>query len=148
MKEHLRTAVTKEVNTINEHGELIAQDLDKIKYVAGSTDEYFMIFSGAIALLEKGMTDAEIRLYAHILNHYSTGADIGMSKQVRIGISSKIDLNERTILNCLSSLTERHLLYLVRKGVYKINPRYAYKGSLENRKKDLKFMLEVECPKC
>jgi len=147
-KSHLRTSHTNTTTVVNENGEVLHQDINNIKYLASTQEEFFIIYASTIGIVEKGMSEAETKLYAHILRNYNVGAEIGISKQMRINLGKKLELNERTILNTLGMLTDKKLLYTTSKGIYKINPRYAYKGSTINRNRDLKFVLEVECPHC
>lgn len=98
-----------------------------------------------IEVISQEMVD---NLYAHLLQNYNIGAEICISKQLRVNIGKKLELNERTVLNTLGMLVEKKLIYTTSKSIYKINPRYAYKGSTHNRNRDLKVVLEVECPDC
>lgn len=147
-KSHLRTSHTNTNSTVSEHGELLEQEIQNIKYLANTKEEFFIIYSSLIGIVENGMSQAETSLYAHLLQNHNIGAEIGISKQIRLGMGKKLELNERTVLNTLGMLVEKKLIYTIAKGVYKINPRYAYKGSTHNRNRDLKIVLEVECPHC
>jgi len=148
-KGYLKTSHTHTERTVdNGTGEVIHEEIQNIKYLANSQEEFFLFYSSLIGIIEQGMSQAESSLYAHLLKNYNIGADIGISKQVRIGVGKKLGLNERTVLNTLGMLVEKNLIYTTAKGVYKINPRYAYRGSTTARNRDLKIMLEVECPHC
>jgi len=145
---HLKTSHTNTYTTVTEDGTVVDQEIQNIKYLANTQEEFFIIYSSLIGIVEKGMSQAESSLYAHLLQNHNIGAEIGISKQIRIGMGKKLELNERTVLNTLGMLVEKKLIYTTAKGVYKINPRYAYKGSTYNRNRDLKVVLEVECPHC
>lgn len=146
---YLKTSHTHTERTVNqETGEVIHEEVQNIKYLANSHEEFFIIYSSLIGIIEEGMSQAESSLYAHLLQNHNVGADIGISKQIRLGMGKKLGLNERTVLNTLGMLVEKKLIYTTAKGVYKINPRYAYKGSTNNRNRDLKVILELECPHC
>jgi hypothetical protein len=147
-KSYLKTSHINTNTVVSADGEVLSQEVNNIKYLANTQEEFFIIYASAIGIIEKGMSQAETSLYAHILKNYSVGADIGISKQMRINLGTKLSLNERTVLNTLGMLVTKKLLYTTSKGVYKINPRYAYKGSTFNRNRDLKFVMEVECPHC
>lgn len=147
-KSYLRTSHTDTNTVVTADGEVISQEINNIKYLANTQEEFFIIYASAIGIIESGMSQAETSLYAHLLRNYSVGAEIGISKQMRINLGKKLELNERTVLNTLGMLVEKKLIYTVSKGIYKLNPRYAYKGSTFNRNRDLKFVLEVECPHC
>lgn len=147
-KAHLKTSHTNTHTVVNPDGEVLQQDINNIKYLANTQEEFFIIYSSLIGIVEKGMTEAETKLYAHLLQNYNIGAEIGISKQLRINLGKRLNLNERTILNTLGMLVAKKLIYTTSKAIYKINPRYAYKGSTINRNRDLKVVLEVECPTC
>lgn len=145
-KSHLKTSHTVVNNTIDEDAVIIQQEIQNIKYLANNKEEFFIIYSSLIGIIEAGMTEAETKLYANFLQNYLVGAEIAITKQLRINMGVRLKLNERTILNTLGMLVQKKLLYTTSKGIYKINPRYAYKGSTLNRNRDLKVVLEVECP--
>lgn len=147
-KSHLRTSHTNTQTVVDNDGVVLSQEIQNIKYLANTQEEFFIIYSSLIGIVEKGMSQAESSLYAHLLQNHNIGAEIGISKQIRIGMGKKLELNERTVLNTLGMLVEKRLIYTTSKGVYKLNPRYAYKGSTYNRNRDLKVVLEVECPHC
>lgn len=147
-KSYLKTSHTNTTTVVNKDGEVIEQEIQNIKYLANTSEEFFIIYSSLIGIVEQGMTQAESSIYAHFLQNYNIGAEISISKQLRINIGNKLGLNERTVLNTLGMLVEKKLIYTTSKGIYKINPRYAYKGSTMNRNRDLKIVLEVECPHC
>jgi len=147
-KAYLKTSHTNVQTVVDTNGEVIDQEIQNIKYLANTQEEFFIIYASTIGIVEKGMSQAESSLYAHLLQNYNIGAEIGISKQLRINLGKKLGLNERTILNTLGMLANKKLIYTTSKGIYKINPRYAYKGSTINRNRQLKFVLEVECPDC
>jgi Firmicute plasmid replication protein (RepL) len=145
---HLRTSHTNTETVISEEGEILQQDIQNIKYLASTQEEYFIIYASTIAIMQKDMTQAETKLYAYLLQNYNVGSEIGITKQGRINIGKRLELNERTVLNTLCMLVTRKLIYTINRSIYKLNPRYAYKGSILNRNRALKFVLEVECPTC
>ena len=148
-KAYLKTSHTNTREQVDmSTGEIVNQEINNVKYLANTQEEFFIIYAAAIGIVEKGMSEAETKLYAHLLRNYNIGAEIGISKQLRVNLGKRLELNERTILNTLGMLVNKKLLYTTSKGIYKINPRYAYKGSTINRNRDLKFVLEVECPHC
>lgn len=63
-------------------------------------------------------------------------------------IGNKIGLKPGTVGNALTGLTSKKLLYSTSKGLYKLNPRYAFKGNTKERNAMLKAILEMECPDC
>lgn len=124
------------------------KDIEKIELPVVEQEYKIMITKELLNLLESGMSQAQTSIYAYMLRVSDNTGTVDISKQIRIGMGKKLELNERTVLNTLGMLVEKKLIYTTAKGVYKINPRYAYKGSTYNRNRDLKVVLEVECPHC
>ena len=52
------------------------------------------------------------------------------------------------VANGLTELKEAGLVYSQNKGMYQINPRYAFKGSTSNRDAALKAIIELGCKDC
>jgi len=89
-----------------------------------------------------------VRVYCHLLEKYQVGTDIGISASIRNIIGKDTKLSPGTVANALGALTDKKLIYSTQRGVYKLNPRYAFQGSTAERNKMLKMILEIECPDC
>jgi predicted transcriptional regulator len=84
----------------------------------------------------------DIRVYGYLLR-YASGDKFSISRALRIDMSERIHLNERTIYNTIKVLEGKGLLSQINK-LYCLNPKYAFKGSSSNRMKALKVFLELE----
>jgi hypothetical protein len=94
------------------------------------------------------MSGPEIKVYAYLLAHYNFDSTIAIVKGVKQEMVQKMGGSIRTIDNALCTLTEKKLLYTTARAIYKLNPRYAFKGSTGERNRLLKVILEMECPSC
>lgn len=121
--------------------------IKKLTYLANSNEEFYLLFSSVLGIFTQ-MNQAEIRVYAYFLMQHKVGSEIAVPRGIRLLIAEATDLKSGSVANALGKLVEKKLLYTVSKGIYKINPRYAFKGSTSERKKLLKFILEAECPDC
>lgn len=127
---------------------LSEEDIISIELPIVEKEEEIIVTRELLDILEKGITQAEGSIYAYIIKNSDSRGQVNISKQIRLSMGKTLGLNERTVLNTLGMLVEKNLIYTTAKGVYKINPRYAYRGSTSARNRDLKIMLEVECPHC
>ena len=77
------------------------------------------------------MDKAEVRLYAYLLK-YVNGELFSIKKVLNDGVTNEINLKERTIYTAFKDLYSRGLI-LKDDYVYRINPFYAFKGSISDR---------------
>lgn len=128
-------------------GEILEQDIKKIKYLANSKEQFFIFYASLIGILQQ-MTSPEVKVYAYIIEHYLSDSEIALPKGMKQVIADKLKIKLGTVNNTISSLCEKRLLYTTHRAIYKINPRYAFKGSTKHRNHLLKVVLELECPEC
>lgn len=148
-KSFLKTSSTQLTNTVaKETGELLEQEEKKMQYLANSKEEFYIIYSSLIGIITNQLTGPEIRVYAWLLMNYKSSSDISVSKAIRERIGIGTGLKEKTVANVLTKLLEYKLVYSPQKGIYKLNPRYAYQGSTVSRNQELKAILELVCPDC
>ena len=131
-----------------ETGDILDKEEKKVNYLANTKEEFFLAYAQLFRILYSDMTLPEVKVYAYLLAHYTFGSLIGLSLNVKKAISDVIKIGTGTIDNALCGLTEKKLLYSSSRGVYKLNPRYAFKGSSSNRNQMLKVILELECENC
>ncbi len=132
----------------SETGEILDTNSKSIKYIANTKESFFLAYTSILGVLRQ-LSLPEVRLYCYLLENYNIGTLIALSRHAKEFISKEIGIAPGTISNSLIGLVEKKLLYrLEGKGVYKLNPRYAFKGGSKDRNNALKFTIEVECPDC
>lgn len=146
-KSYLKTNLisTRELVDI-ETGEIIDYNVNHHKYLANNKEEFMLLYSSILGIFE-GLEQSEIRVYGYLLR-YAEGLEFDISKKIRLNIAESTNLNERTVYKTCQSLVDKKLIYKNSNGLYKINPRYAFKGSTSERNAALKAILEIECPEC
>jgi hypothetical protein len=136
-------------------GEVIGERFEskKTKIIAGDRDEYFMIYSSFISV-SAGLTPVETKVFLLLLNYSNSANSVGIAKADRILIAEKLNAtkgksySEISVFRALRGLVEKKVLIKKQKSFFKINPRYFWRGSYNDRIKALKYTLEVECPDC
>lgn len=81
------------------------------------------------------------------LNH-KVGVSISIPRSIRVEIGESYQISQGTVANALAELCEQTILYSIQRGVYKMNPRFFFKGSTSDRQSMLKTVLQLECPHC
>ena len=148
MRVHIKTGTEKTYYTVDENGTVIDEQTIKHKYLAATKERFFIGYVSLLSVMAKELTGPEIKVYAWMLNKYNSGTTIGMVKGIKQEMSADIGIKLGTIDNALSGLCAKSMIYSTGKAMYKMNPRYAYKGPTAERNKALKYMLELECPHC
>lgn len=148
MRAHIKTGKENIVFTVDEQGTVIDETTIKHKYLAATKEQFFIGYVSLLSVMAKELTGPEIKVYAWMLNKYSSGTTIGMVKGIKEEMATDIGIKLGTIDNALSGLVSKFMIYSTGKAMYKMNPRYAYKGPTADRNKALKYVLEMECPHC
>ncbi|MDQ6902285.1 MAG: replication/maintenance protein RepL [Bacteroidota bacterium] len=144
------TEITRTVDS--ETGEILDQEIKKQDYIANCKEEFFLIYSTLIGVFQK-ISTAEIRVYAFLLEHYSVNTKIVINEIIRNDIANRTKLKQGSINNTFNRLTSAEhtshpLLYRLGRGIFQLNPRYAFKGSTSNRNNSLKAIIELGCKNC
>jgi hypothetical protein len=150
---YLKTILTEVNNTIDKKtGEVISTEIKNHKYLANTKEEFFLIYSTLIGVFQK-ISAAEIRVYAFLLQHYAVSGKIVINDIIRQDIVNKTGLTAGSINNAFTDLTSTKnvshpLLHRLGRGTYQLNPRYAFRGSSQDRNNSLKSIIELGCDRC
>ena len=147
MKQHLRAGQKETIKHIDAStGEVLSETEKQHTYMAGSKEQFFLMYATTLSIFYKDLSGPEIKLYAYLLDHYNFGSSIVITRPLKEEIGTVIGLKVGTIDNALNAIVKTGLIYRTAKTMFKLNPRYAFKGSQADRSKQLKFIIEVECP--
>lgn len=104
-----------------------------------STDLLFKIMS---------MSNPSTSVYFYLLPTYIDDKKFIIDGNMRKSIAKTLHRSASAVANALTELKKEKLLISVDKGMYQINPRYAFKGSTSNRNAALKAIIELGCKDC
>ena len=147
-KSYLKTSVSEVQTIVDSDGVVKGQNIKNHKYLAETKEQFFIGYVSMLALFYEELSGPEIKVYAYLLAHYNFDTTIAIVKGIKEEMIKKIGGKTGTIDNALSTLTAKKLLYSTGRAIYKLNPRYAFKGSTGERNRLLKVILEMECPDC
>ena len=148
MKSYAKTTNTIITQTIDkETGELLSQDINNIKYLAASKEEFYLMYSSMVIIL-KSSSDVRMKLFAALLERYSKGVEFGMSGALKEIIAKETSCSPRSLDAAMTDLIEKNIIVRLGKSLYKINPRHVFQGSSSDRNKQLLATIELHCPEC
>lgn len=148
MKESFLKDGIKEINNYIDFstGEILDVDIKTHKYLANNKEEFLLLYSSMLSVF-MNMEQSEIRVFGFLLQ-YADGTIFSIDRSIRMEISKVTKLAERTIYNTVKILEEKKLIFKHLSGAYQVNPRYAFRGSTNNRNSELKAMIEIYCKEC
>lgn len=94
------------------------------------------------------ISNPSISVYFYLLPIYISDKKFIIDGNMRKIIAKTLHRSVSAIANALTELKKENLLVSVDKGMYQINPRYAFKGSTSNRNAALKAIIEIGCRDC
>jgi predicted transcriptional regulator len=142
----LRTRLTEIKEKYDSDNNFIEATVKKHTFIANGKEEFFFVYSSMLAIFNS-MEQSEIRVLGFLLR-YADGTVFSIDKPIRIEIAKVTNLSERTIYNTVKALASKNLIFKHPSGAYQINPRYAYRGSVNERNNQLKAFIEIGCEDC
>jgi hypothetical protein len=129
-----------------ETGEILDEQIKRHTYIAESKEQFYIGYIGMLPII-RDLSGQATKVYAYLLQFEQPGKPIGIiggiKDEIRKAIGSASAGNQ-VIDRCLKELVEANLLIKGdSRGVYYLNPRYAFKGSTKERDKSLKAMIEL-----
>lgn len=149
MKKDIVKRVGTEIESVidSETGEVLEVSAKNLKILVNPS-EFCLVYSGLWnVILGNPLSKADIELLSFLLAKYSDGTPFNISSFVKGEVAKYTGKAVTSYNNSTAKLLKYGLIFKVDNRVYKINPRYAFKGSSYNRKKAVIEMLEV-CPDC
>lgn len=133
---------------INENGEIISAEIKTIKTV--TAEKFCQVYLEDNEEFHK-LSQSEYRvlsmcwrysIYYSDLNY--PGNKVNYDKQFKDLIMEKTNLAESTIKNAFTTLVKKEMLLKDKnyKGIYYMNPKYFFKGSLSDRAKVIRHTIE------
>ena len=129
-------------------GEIIATDKEIVKtehLVYDKGDTFFQSYSQIVGLYKNlNGSDIKVLTFCMVNINYNLNV-ITLNKFMINEISTTFNIKPQTIRNSISSLKKKNVLIPEGAGSYRMNPQYFWKGKSNDRKQNMKFILEMEC---
>lgn len=137
-----------EINTVvTPDGEILDQNIKKHSYIANSKEEFMILYVNVLPIFINLSHPAK-STYAYLLSNYDSETIFEIGGGLRSLVAKKIGMSTSAVANSLTELKGANLIATHGKGMYQINPRYAFKGSTSHRNKALKAIIELGCKDC
>lgn len=149
MKKSFLKTITAEKYTIidKDTGEILDQNVNRISYLANSREDFYLMYSSMVIIL-KASKDVNMKLFASLLERYSHGVEFSMNGELKKIIAKECECSPRSLDNSFSFLVKENIIVKIGANLYKINPRHIFKGSNDQRNRELKSILELYCKDC
>lgn len=130
-------------SVVNEHGEMLSAEITTIKKVNKET--FLQVYLDDFMSLMKIKEGSEYKIVLWIGKNmnYDTN-EIALIKVIKERMSIDIGTNIRTINNSVSALVSKKILIQKGRGLFILNPKLFFKGSLDSRNNLLKIIRKVE----
>lgn len=142
----VKTEVTTNNYIDRESGELLDQstDVKHTKILVTSEEQFAFVYSDIISAMEGLSTPTKALLtYISLKANINTN-EITLVKHKIEELSAEAGIAVSTIKKSITDLVKKSILIKQGSGVYLINPKYYWRGTINNRKKSLKYVLELE----
>lgn len=141
-KRYLKRIQTHTVDVVNQEGEVIDTQTSTIKYLAGTKEDFFLAYASWIIYLKKS-ADLKVGLFAALIERYADGKEFVMGRAMKDIIAEECECSSRSLDLAFTQLLKEELIISTYPRRYKVNPRYAFKGSSKNRDAAYKVVLEL-----
>lgn len=150
MKEIQTGLDTVKNNFISEEGELLSTEIDtKIHKIVVDDKEQFTFMYASIIGVMKDLNGGDIKLLSYCAMRSEANTNrITLVKPIIQEIADDFEISISSVKNSIVALKNKDILISLGSGVYRINPKYYWRGTMNQRLKTMKYVLEIECPNC
>lgn len=119
-----------------ETGEEIAYNRNDIKIVTNSDDFALIYASFWNTLIENPLSKSDVELLGYLIENYAEGTVFTINKGIKEELAKRTGKSPTSYVNSTQHLLAYKFMFKVGDSKsYKLNPRYAFKGSTHNRNK-------------
>jgi hypothetical protein len=138
----LKTVKTHVVDIIDEHGVVVDSNTTQIKFLAGSKEEFFLMYASFLVYLKRS-PDLKVALFAALCQRYADGKEFVMGRIMKDIIAEECKCSSRSLDVAFTNLIKEELVVATKLRRYCINPRYVFKGYTNARDAHYKMLLEL-----
>ncbi len=131
---------TGEVITVNE-------EVKHHSIIVESPLHFAMIHIPTLAILDQlDNTAIKVLIWCALNADYNENT-VNLTKPKCTLITKQFKIGYQTIKNAITRLSKKNVLIAMGSGTYRVNPKYFWKGQNTAKRKKMKYILEVECPR-
>jgi predicted transcriptional regulator len=121
----------------------------KVNIVQDDSEKFFMTYAHIVGVIEGFSSITDVKVFYWVMDNMRFNQTIiVLSKFFKEQIESTMNLSMSSIEKSISNLCKCGILVRdmknIRAAVYHVNPTYAYYGDSKERKRNLKFVLEMQ----
>lgn len=148
MKDQIRTvSIQRDVIIDKETGEIEKVFENKVQIVTNS-DKFALIYASLWNVItESNLSKADIDILGYLINTYGSGAAFQITAGIKEDVAKKSGKSPTTYNKSTKALLETGFIYKIGGRSYKLNPKYAFEGSSNNRKQAL-IEMKNYCKTC
>jgi hypothetical protein len=133
-----------DVNT----GELVDVSESFTELYTETNEEFCLVYASLWNVIDKhNLGKSDISLLGYLINHYADGTIFCINKAVKESAAKLGGKHYTSYNNSTRRLLDKKLIFEVSGRSYKLNPKYAFKGSTNERRKAIVEMHSY-CPDC
>lgn len=137
-------------NFIDEMGQIVDTSVEvKTQKIVVDTKEQFAYQYASVigAISDLNGLDVKVLTYCTLNAGYNTNVIPLMQTHID-SIATTFSVAQGSIRNSVKRLVEKKILFKLQNALYRVNPKYYWRGEGTERSKTLKYILELECPDC
>ena len=140
MKDIIKSVNQKTFTTIDtETGEILDIHIDKTD-ILYNTDNFLLMYDNFLDTLIDNidnLTKTDIELLFFLIKKYSDGISFTINIDIKKQLAKRKNRNIRSYDKCTKVLLKHNFIMKVEKRVYRLNPKYFYRGSSKLRNKEI-----------
>lgn len=139
---YLKTVKTQTIDVVDEDGVIKESSVTYIKYLAGSKEEFFLMYASFLVYLKRS-PDLKVALFASLCQRYADGKEFVMGRIMKDIIAEECKCSSRSLDVAFTNLIKEDLVVATKSRRYCINSRYVFKGYTNARDAHYKMLLEL-----
>lgn len=126
----------------------IDDNTKKVLFNIANEHSFSMMYIAFLTVVDRlSITELRVLTWCTLNCVYNQNI-VNLNKYSYTQIQELYGITYQTCRNTVSMLTKKKMLVHVSNGVYRVNPRYFWKGLTKERDGVLRLMIESECPTC
>lgn len=145
MGQYLKTSATHSREELDfDSGEIVENRME-FKYLAGDPGDFVLVYTELLNVIQRWkLSYAAIVMLTYLLENYADSTIFSITKAVRKDVSERSGMSETTFYNVTRELLSHKLIVEVSHRSYRLNARYAFKGSSASQKKAMFELLQID----